>query len=291
VPRIGPGMMEAPAPLGLKGTSRTHLTMGNSKSYFYNSTIIADGWGALSTDDTGGNVYLEANNCDIQVRHSGYGTYADFGATVVINNSKMTTATYTGIIAGSGKIVLNNIDGKSGGNAVMIHSVMGDPAEVASLAITGGTITTSNAVVLVKSANADVSIDNASLASGSGTLIQSVVNEDPYATQVGGYPVAGVKTILRNSTLAGNIIHQDSARPMSVALIHASLHGAIRNAAVALDAGSRWTATADSNLTLLEVANVASIDAPSGVTISAMGGTLRGRHVLASGGILNVAAE
>jgi hypothetical protein len=48
------------------GNARTQPVMSNSYSYFYNSAIIADGWGALSTDSAEGFFYLEANNCKVQ---------------------------------------------------------------------------------------------------------------------------------------------------------------------------------------------------------------------------------
>ena len=61
VPVIGPGMMEPPAPLGLGGNCRTHLSMDNSESYFYDCDIYAEAWAALSTDSSGG--YVPARIC------------------------------------------------------------------------------------------------------------------------------------------------------------------------------------------------------------------------------------
>jgi hypothetical protein len=291
VPKIGPGMMEPPAPLGITGTARASLTMDHAKSYYYNSKITANGWGALSTDATGGYVYLEANNCDIRTIKSGYGTYADGGAQVVINNSRMDTATYTGIIAGPGTFHFNNIHAKSGRNSVMIHSVMGSPAEKAELQIKGGDITTQDAVILVKSANADIVLDGAKLTSKSGELLDSRVNDDKFATKVNGQKVYGIRATLKNEHLDGNIRHGDSERTMSVVLMASTLKGAISNASVSLEAQSKWTATADSTVTLVGKVEIADIDAASGVTITATAGkdcTLKGSYKLASGGVLNV---
>jgi len=58
--------------------------------------------------------------------------------------------------------------------------------------------------------------------------------------------------------------------------------------------GSKWTATADSRVTLVDIVDVKTIDAPNGVTITAVAGkgcTLKGTFKLASGGTLNVKAN
>jgi hypothetical protein len=287
VPKIGAGMMEPPAPLGIKGTARAHLSTSNSKTYFYRSTIIADGWGALSTDDTGGNVYLEADDCDIRVNNSGYGVYADFGATVVLKRSRLKTATFGGIIAGAGKIEFQDVQGDSGGNAVMIHSVMGNPLEKGILAISGGRLASAHATLLVKSANADITIDHVEMQPADGTLLQSIVNTDPNATRVDGKAPPGIHVKLNNADLNGNILHQDSARPMVLELERTRLRGAIRNATLALGKDSRWTATGDSNVVLSDAVDLAQLDAAAGVTISAQAGpgsALLGSHALAGGG-------
>lgn len=291
VPKIGAGMMEPPAPLGIKGTARAHLSTSNSKTYFYRSTIIADGWGALSTDDTGGNVYLEADDCDIQVKNSGYGVYADFGATVVLKRSRLKTATFGGVIAGAARLEFQDVQGDSGGNAVMIHSVMGNPMEKGILAISGGRLASAQATLLVKSANADITIDHVEMVPADGTLVQSIVNADPNATKVGGKAPPGVHVTLRNADLKGNILHQDSARAMALDLDHTRLTGAILNATLALGKDSHWTATANSQVTLAGAFALAQLDAAAGVTISAQAGpgsALLGSHALPGGGRLIV---
>ena len=58
-------MATPPPPLEISGNSRAHCTMSNSYSFFYNSKIICDGWGALSTEVAEGFVYLEANDCEV----------------------------------------------------------------------------------------------------------------------------------------------------------------------------------------------------------------------------------
>jgi hypothetical protein len=79
---------------------------------------------------------------------------------------------------------------------------------------------------------------------------------------------------------------------MAVALDKARLAGAITGATVRIGAGSQWTATGDSTVTLDGAASPAGIDASAGVTITATAGagtTLAGRYPLPGGGTLVVA--
>jgi hypothetical protein len=290
-PFIGPGMLTPPAPLGITGTARATLTMDNSRSYYHHSTIISSGWGALSTDAANGHVYLEADDSLIRVLKSGYGTYADNGCEVVINRSRMNTATYTGIIAGPGTMRLDDVDATSGRNGVMVHDVMGSTADVGRLTITGGTLRSKQTVILVKSANAQILIDGARLVAGNGTLLESIVNPDPNATKVNGRTVFGIHAKLENVRLSGNILARDTARVLQVSLVHSRLTGEVEGATLALDRHSTWTATGNSTVTLLGPIRVDQLEAGHGVTIHAVAGprdSLTGIHVLAGGGTLIV---
>jgi hypothetical protein len=291
VRKIGPGMMEPPAPLGISGTARASVTTDHSESYFYRSTIIADGWGALSTDMANGHVYLEANECNIRTLNSGYGTYADVGAKVVINRSRLDVASYLGIIAGDGSVLLNHVAGRSRGIGVMVHDVHGKTSDIGRLEIDGGKLVTGKAVILVKSANADITLDGAALASDSGVLIQSTLNEDSNATKVDGQTVAGIRATLKHMSVAGDIRHQDPDRTMAISLVGTRLRGAIEHASLSLDAASSWTATANSTIILAGAVNVAQINAARGVTIAAAVGsesTLTGSYRVSGGGTLNI---
>ena len=241
VPKIGPGMMSAPPPLLITGTARTHITMANAKSYFYNSIIEADGWGALSTDAAGGDAYLEANDCIIRVRNSGYGAYADFGAEVVIKNSQMDVPTYGVVIAGEAASTFDNVTGSSGVNLAMIHSVMGQPSEVAQFNVRGGSFVSDDAALLVKSANADIRIDDASIESKTGVLVELRKNEDKHATIVGDYDVQGVTVVLANGNYTGDIIDSDPERDLTVILENANLTGNLIGASLQMDAASSHT--------------------------------------------------
>jgi hypothetical protein len=291
VRHVGLDMMEPPIFLGISGTARASLTMNNSSSYFYDSTIISRGWGALSTDNANGHVYLEANNCDVRTIKSGYGAYADTDAVVVLNNSRVNVASYVGIVSRNGNMKLNNLTARSDYYGVLIHTVTGKAGDVAQLQIVGGSISSPDATVLVRSANADIVFDHAKLLPANGDLILSVVNDDPFATKMNGKKVHGIVATLKDENLTGNLVHLDAEHPMAVNLVHSTLKGEIKDISLSLDGQSKWIATADSKVTLVGKIAVTSIDAPTGVTITARAGQgclLRGSYKLADGGVLNV---
>lgn len=294
MPFIGPGMKEPPAPLGISGNARAHVTMDNSESYFYNSTIISNGWGALSTDSAQGYVYLEANDCDVRVLRSGYGTYADNGCNVVINRSSINTPTYTGIMGGDSKITLNDTNAISGEKGFLIHNVNSDASVVPVLTISGGRVEARDAVFFIKSANATISASGAALVSRSGVLVRTMTNDDPNAVEVNG-EVPGIHVALTDMHLEGDILHEDKARTLTVALADTTLTGVIKKTRVSIDSGSKWTATGPSEVIFLKGIDVSRIDAPKGVVIDAVAGKecgmKKGRYTLSSGGILNVKAE
>ncbi|MGC3982081.1 MAG: hypothetical protein QM808_12540 [Steroidobacteraceae bacterium] len=291
VPKIGAGMMTPPDGLSIGGTARATITLNKSESYFYNSKIFADGWGALSTDMSNDYLYLEANDCDIRVTGKGYGLYADWGGHVVINNSKLSSGVFGGIVAGAARMELNNVDSQSGRSAVMLHSVMGKVTDIGLLTLHGGTHTADDAVILVRSANADITIDQAKLVSKKGVLLQAVVNPDSFATKVTGR-APGIRALVRDARLSGDILNEDNQRRMAVTLNGSTLKGAIRGVSIAIDKSSKWTATANSSVVLTNNEDVARISAASGVTVTvvpAEGSTLSNRK-LSGGGSLVVSS-
>ncbi|MBP2643353.1 MAG: hypothetical protein H6Q67_1240 [Firmicutes bacterium] len=294
-PIIGPGMMEPPSGLGISGTARVCLTLGNSKSYYYNSTIIANGWGALSTDFSDNYVYLEANNCKIQTIKDGYGAYADWGCHDVFNHCQFNVAAMATIMAGSSEVTFNDTDAVCGTYFVMMHSVMGKTSDKTTLRVSGGNIVTKDAAILIKSVNADITLEGTKIVPENGVLLRSIINQDDYRTKVApGEKVYGIKAVLKDMTLEGNILHEDTERSMTVTLMGTNVRGQIKNVSLYLDAESKWTATADSDITLDTFKgsfNIGKIDAQEGVTINAKAGegcTLNGTYLLASGGTLVV---
>lgn len=290
VPVIGPGMLEPPAPLKIGGTARAHLSIDNSKTYFYNTTIEADGWAALSTDGAKGYVYLEANNCDLLCKNIGYGFYSDCDCHVVLNNTRMKTATHGAIMAGYCQATCTDCDIESGIYGFMIHTIKGLTTEFGEAFIKGGSFHTGKECFWIKSENAHLDIDGVDLKSDAGLLIHSTVNDDPFATKVGEDIVFGIKARLANMDLQGDILHEDTDRTMAINLENTTLKGIISQAYVSLK-DSKWTATGDSIVILVGNVDISDIDAPMGVTITAGAGEgclLSGEYTLAGGGTLTV---
>jgi hypothetical protein len=292
VPRVASGMMQPPPGLNLGGNCRTHLSMGNSKCYFYDSKIIAHSWAALSTDSSAGDLYLEANNCDVVCETVGYGTYADNGCHNVLNNCRIDVDTHVAIIAGDAWVKLNDCTVKSNQYGCMLHGVRGHYTEVTEGHIVGGDWTVGDALFFVKSENVYLKLDGTKVKAK--YLIHSILNDDDAHTVVPEDMVCkvyGVNAVIANGQYEGDIVHEDPDRTCNVSLVNAALKGVITDAYVGLE-NSTWFATGDSAVCLMGDVQPAAIDAPAGVTVTAKAGdgcALAGDYVLASGGKLIVA--
>ncbi len=280
--------------LEIDGNTRTHCTLSGSYSYFYYSTIITEGWGALSTDGANGFVYLEADHCTIHSKNSGYGAYADEGCHDVFNSCEFDVASMATIVAAEGYATFNDVKAKCGSHFVLIHCVTGSPAEMSGLKVFGGEIKTKTSAVRVKSANAEILIDGAKIATENGVLLESTYSTDPNAVNtanVKGKDVYGIHATFKNMDATGDVIHTDKEnRKMTVYLESAVLKGAVKDASIKMDTHSKWMATADSNVTIIGDVELAQIDAPAGVTITAIAGE-SGKYKLASCGTLILKAS
>ena len=290
---IGPGMAKPPVFLEIEGNMRTHCTVQDSESYFYNSTVIADSWAALSTDAAGDRVYLEANDCKVITTRSGYGTYADTGCYCTLNRCDLDVANMAAIVAGESGVQLNDCTAKCGSYVVLNHVVGGGPGDailtqVSDIKIAGGSYQCEDEAVVVKSNNADILFDGADIHSFAGLLLRSKVNDDPCAPDPKGKEVYGIHVTLRNMDTENSILHEDPNRRMTVKLENSRLAGAVTGGVLlSLDEGSKWTATADSDVVLNGDVPAGAIDALPGVTITARGGELRNVS-LPTGGTLIV---
>ncbi len=284
-PLDDPSLTGASKYLEVQGNSRTTITMRNSYTYFYDSTIIADGWGALSTDAGGDFVYMEANNCKVRTIKSGYGAYADLMCHDTFNNCDFDVASMAIVVAGTGDATFNDTKANCGSYFALMHCVTGSHTEIATLNVKGGEISCKKPAVLIRSHNVDVNFDGVKLVSESGILLQTMVNPDPNATPTDGIKVYGVHATFKDMDVAGDIIHEDPARVMSVDLKSTKLSGAINGAYVILDEASKWTATGNSSVTIVGGFNGSQIDAPEGVTITAVAGQ-SGTYRLPGGGTL-----
>ena len=293
---IGPGMAKPPVFLEIEGNMRTHCTVMDSESYFYNSTIIADSWAALSTDAAGDRVYLEANDCNVITTRSGYGTYADTGCYCVLNRCNLDVQNMAAIVAGESGVTLNDCTAKCGSYVVLNHVVGGGPGDsiftqVSSIAIQGGRYQCEDPAVICKSVNSDILIDGAEIHSGCGVLVKSRLNDDPCAPDPTGREVYGIHVTLKNMNTENSILHEDPKRRMTLTLENTALVGAITGGVLlSMDQGSRWTANGDSSVVLNGDVALQQLDAQAGVTIHAVG-TSAQTITLPAGGSLVVTAE
>lgn len=288
IPNPGALMSTPPPPLEIEGNTRTHCTMSNSQSFFYRSKIICDGWAALSTESSEGYVYLEANDCDIVCTKNGYGAYADPGCHDVFNRCNLEMARMAAILAGNCDMTFTDCTADCGSYFGLMHCVNGWQEEVGSVEVNGGQIRTRKEAFLVKSHNALIDLAEVDIVSEAGVLVHTIVNDDPCATKV-TEPPYGVNVRMAGMTVSGDLLHEDTTRDMWVELKSTTLTGAIKGANLSMDAGSKWIACADSNVTLLTDVDPAQIDAPAGVTVTVRGGEA-GEFTLAGGGRLVVEA-
>ena len=276
-----------PAALEISGNCRTHCTQSNSETYFYDSTIIGDGWAALSTDGSGGYVKLEANNCKVQTILSGYGAYADGMCHDFFNSCDFDVADQAGIMAGECDMTFNDCTAVCGSYFAHIHCVMGMPEEVGTLTVKDSVINTAKDAISIRSQNAIVNIEASEIIPDNGVLVHAIVNTDPNATKTGGKRVYGIHVYVKDSDLEGAVLHEDPDREMNVYLENANLTGAIRGAILHFDGESTWTATNQSSVTIAGNVDPAQIDAPAGIVIEAVCGQ-EGSITLASGGKLKM---
>lgn len=271
-----------------EGNARNHCTMANGKTWFYNCKIYTDGWAAVSTDAAQGFVYVEANDCDIRCR-SGYAAYADNGCHDVFNRCTIQTGAMGAVLAGECSIQYNGCKVDCGTYFIKVHCVMGRPIELGYAEVNGCDVVCGSTALLARSANAEFIVRSSKIVAKSGDLLKAEVNSDPCATDTKGKEVYGVHGTFENCNLTGNIAGEDPTRSVYAYLENTALTGAIKNAYLTLDENSSWTADADSELTIVGEFELAQIDAPAGVTITAKAGE-SGKYALASGGKLVLVA-
>ena len=86
--------------------------------------------------------------------------------------------------------------------------------------------------------------------------------------------------------IIGDVIHNDPERDAYIYLNSSVLRGAIHHATLALNPGSKWIATGDSEIILGCDVDTAQIDAEAGITIHAKGGTTGGFDLASDGKLI-----
>lgn len=292
-PVIGPGMMEPPWPLGLAGNARTHLSMDGSRTFFDHCELYGAAWAVLSTDSSGGCLYLEANDCKLEMAGNGYITYADNGCHNVFNRCEAVSGNMFAILDGNSSVTANDTVSVSARSGFVIHGGLPAWLDAGILDIQGGSHRVKENVIFVKSANADIYVKAAELMSESGCILRSVCNDDPmyYKMAAKGPACYGVQATFEAMTMEGDILHEDTDRKMRVSLVDAVLTGAVKGGpTLNLYGESRWIATGDSSVTVESGTDISRFDAPEGVTIRVRAEgecRLQGTYALPHGGILS----
>lgn len=290
VPVIGPGMMEPPAPLGLGGNCRTHLSMDNSESYFYGCEIYAEAWAALSTDSSGGYVYLEADDSKIDVGGNGYVVYADNGCHVVLNRCQISSGNVFGIQDGDSSIQFRDVNGACKGYGFLVHGGMSDLTAIGTIRMENCDLLSAGPMFRCKSTNVDIYLKDCRLTCTKGIILETMLTDDEfyYKTRAHSPQEYGVQFTFEGMELFGDLCCSDPERKTCLNFVDTALTGAITGyPQLRLTEGSTWVATKDSDVTLLTDAT--GIDAAAGVTIKAKSKSmLAGKHLLPSGGILEV---
>ena len=275
-------MATPPVSLMIEGNSRAHCTMTNSWSYFFDSKIICDGWGALSTEGAEGFLYLEANDCDIIVTRRGYGTYADPDCHLYFNRCHFDVADMTILLAGKSDAHFDDCDCENGSFFALIHNVNGMPEEVGEMEVKNSRIYCGKEVLLCRSENADMHFYRTEMTSDIGVILRSEINDDPAHTLPNDHPF-GIRAAFEECKLEGDILHEDPERDMFLDFKRVHLTGAIKGAALNMDVRSYWYATSDSEVTFTGEVLLNQLDAPEGVVIRAKGAQA-GEYTLFSGG-------
>lgn len=244
----------------ISGTARANFSIGATKTYYFNSTCMAEGWAALSTDSaTGDGLDLYAYNTDGIAENGGYSTYADTNCRVWLYGSRMSAAEIGCIISKSGRIHVYDSDAAGneimtynegetvhesssilgGRNAVMIHApdMMGQGLSAADC----GTFTAENAVigttkelVSTKDYNDYGEAVGAYIdyVSGSDFLIRSTsASIDLKNVQMESYNNTLVHTVL-NADSMGNFLAPgdgDQVNPVAVTMTDMDVSGDIRH--------------------------------------------------------------
>lgn len=177
-------MTEVPWVLGLTGNSRATNIVSRASITYENSTIRAEGWGALSTDgvDTPKNkgeyaVRLTARDCLVEITgEHGYGSYSIGACRNIFDNCVFNIPDYALIVANeiaSGEFI-NNTVVNSGRFGVMWHQNQGG-----ILAVKDSRFNTGMATFLAKACYPTIEVENSVLKPENGVIIQLMDIDDP----------------------------------------------------------------------------------------------------------------
>lgn len=175
-PNYVQAMSKAPWMLGIHGRVRTTNIQDYGEVTYNRCKITAENWGAMSTDGTR-HVRLRLYDSEITVTGCGYGAYSIGDCHDYFNHCSISTPDYGVIQCSEARVTYTNgTVVEAGRSAVMMHG----EGDTGLLRIDDGSrVHTAGPAIQVKGRGAEIEIDNATLASDSGVLLQVIANDDP----------------------------------------------------------------------------------------------------------------
>ncbi len=97
---------DPPSNLGLliSGYARANMSVGQSKTWYYGSDVITEGWAAMSTDSAQSGFTFYSYDSTAEALHGGYGTYADTSCVDWFYASHLISPEVGAIISNNGEI-------------------------------------------------------------------------------------------------------------------------------------------------------------------------------------------
>lgn len=225
----GAGMTTPPKALGVLGYCRATCMVDEGTSYYNDSTIISEMWGALATDDVDG-AKLYVDNCVIETKTNGYGAYSIGPCEEYFTDSTFNVASMGIICAAEGHCQLDNTVINSQRYGIVTHQPFGLVSRI--YLQNGSEINAKYCGIMVKSRSADIQIDNSTITVTDGPMIQCQYNDDTGAGDIYGQFETTVK--ISNSQLEGDIVQSQPGKKddsvMDVSLENTTVTGAITTA-------------------------------------------------------------
>lgn len=214
--------------------------------------------GVVATDRGGGTIWVSGGKI---VAHGpdSPGIYST-GDIRAENATFVATASEGAVIEGRNSITLKNCEMSGAAKCgVMIYQSFSGDAEgqLGAFSMDGGSLSAAKGpLFFVTNTRGIIYLQNVKLSAVSGVLINAAASKWGRSGSNGGH----VELAAENQTLTGDITVDNASSATLVLKNHSTLTGAIRNAALGLDATSEWNVTADSALTNLTDANGLSGD-------------------------------
>jgi hypothetical protein len=231
LPEVTEGMMSVPWVLGLVGTCRATNLMDYGTEYVTDCTIKAQAWGALSTDATT-SCRMYVKDSTIEVVESGYGSYSIGDSVNTFDHCTFDVADIALIMANevSCGVFTNYCEVNSGRFGVMTHA-----GNVGTITIDKGSVfNCDETVIQVKSSYPEIKCDDATLNSGTGVILQAMLNDDSGS---GAGTPRDVNASFSNMTMTGDMVNSmTTLANVNVKLTNATLTGAITTATVVSEA-------------------------------------------------------